>query len=495
MHIVVIPLDERPVNTQIPALVASIGGASISLPPTAALPRFRTPADLDELAGWVREQSQDYEGASLVACIDTLVFGGIIPARITDDSVSQALGRLDLLRTLKAGDPGLRIIATSLVMRASDSYSNQEEPTYWSDYGRELHALGADLHRSLELDIRDELAGPPSPSPVPAQVREDYEGRRLRNHMVNLATLDLVHEGVVSSLAVTADDTAYYSAGSAEQYWIGHWRRALPSLRNMLMYPGADEVGATMTARALVAGAHQPAIAVHCADEEGMLRIPSYENVPMSISVEAQIRACDALPSSGDDADIHLVVHAPGPVNDDWWGSTPEPEPEAAALTASLVRELLASGKRVALADVRYTNGADPVLVEDLLADGTFWSLSAYGGWNTAGNTIGAVLATAVAEYVGSERGELCERARDIALWTRLLDDYLYQTRIRTEYYRSTGGQTAVIEDASALAGLEAEVAEQMRAFIATHPQAPQVELVSARLPWQRPFEVAVTLR
>ncbi|ETJ40855.1 hypothetical protein Q604_UNBC05221G0002, partial [human gut metagenome] len=30
MHIVVIPLDERPVNTQIPALVASIGGASIS---------------------------------------------------------------------------------------------------------------------------------------------------------------------------------------------------------------------------------------------------------------------------------------------------------------------------------------------------------------------------------------------------------------------------------------------------------------------------------
>lgn len=34
-----------------------------------------------------------------------------------------------------------------------------------------------------------------------------------------------------------------------------------------------------------------------------------------------------------------------------------------------------------------------------------------------------------------------------------------------------------------------------MRAFIATHPQAPQVELVSARLPWQRPFEVAVTLR
>ncbi|QPL04646.1 MULTISPECIES: DUF4127 family protein [Actinomyces] len=495
MHIVVIPLDERPVNTQIPALVASIGGASISLPPAAALPCFRTPADLDQLAGWVGQQARAHEEACLVVCTDTLVFGGIIPARINNDPLNQALGRLDLLRGFKSQHPRLRIIATSLVMRTSDTYSNQEEPTYWSEFGREFQALGADLHRSLELDIRDELVGPPAPSPVPAEVREDYEGRRLRNHMVNLAALDLVHEGVISALAVTADDTAYYSAGSAEQYWIGHWRRALPSLQDVLMYPGADEVGATMTARALVAGTHQPSVSVHCADEEGMLRIPSYENVPLSTSVEAQIRACDALPSTEQDADIHFVVHAPGTVDDDWWGSTPRPEPEAAALTARLVRDLLAAGKRVALADVRYTNGADPVLVKDLLADGTFWSLSAYGGWNTAGNTIGTVLATAVAEHVGTERGELDERARDIALWTRLLDDYLYQTRIRTDYYHSTGGRTAVIEDEETLTRIEAEVAATMREFIQAQPQAPGITLVSAALPWRRPFEVRVALR
>lgn len=494
MHILVIPLDERPVNTQIPALVASTAGASLALPPASALPRFRTQADLDELAAWTRQQTAAHPGASLVVCTDTLVFGGIIPARITDDPLGAALARLGLLRDLTQRDKDLRIIATSLVMRASDSYSNQEEPLYWSEYGRELHALGGDLHRSLELDFRDELAEEPPATSVPQAVREDYTGRRLRNHMINLATLDLVHEGVISSLAVTADDTAYYSAGSAEQYWIGHWRRTIPSLAGVLMYPGADEVGATMTARALVAGTNRPRVRVHCADADGMDRIPSYENVPLRTSVEAQILACDAIPCP-DEADIHLVIHAPGFDNDDWWGGDPHLSPQAASATASLVRELLDSGARVALGDVRLTNGADPLLVEDLLSDGTFWKLSAYGGWNTAGNTIGAALATAVAEFVGLHRGTLNARARAVALWTRLLDDYLYQTRIRSDYFRATGGDTARIEDPARLAEVEREVSERMSTFIAAHPDAPRVEFAGARLPWRRPFEVAVSLR
>lgn len=497
MHILVVPLDERPVNTQLPLQVASVGGASISLPPASALPSFRSSADAAALACWMRQGVADHRGASLVVCTDTLVYGGIIPARITHEDLAVSVDRLALLRDLKAADPAVRIIATSLVMRASDSYSNQEEPEYWSRFGRELHALGADLHRSLEMDLRAELAEDAVPAPVPDDVLEDYAGRRLRNHVLNLAALSLVHEGVISDLAITADDTAYYSAGSAEQRWIAHWRRAVPSLGAVLMYPGADEVGATMTARALVAQGHHPRVSVHCADPEGMLRVPAYENVPLVESVRAQARACDATPVAEDAvADLALVVHAPGADNDDWWGGTPTCAPAQALDTARLVRDLLAQGRVVALADVRFTNGADPALVDNLLADGTFWRLAAYGGWNTAGNTTGGVLATAVASWVGHQRGTFSQHASDLALWTRLLDDYLYQTRLRTDYYARTGGDTGFLAG-ERLAATETWLTQEVRAFMASLQAggAPQAELVEAHLPWHRPFEIGLRLR
>ncbi|MCL3776613.1 MULTISPECIES: DUF4127 family protein [unclassified Actinomyces] len=496
MHIVVIPLDERPVNTQIPALVAAIGGAGASLPAGSLLPSFRRGADLDALAAWLQDIVAQHSGATVVVCADTLVFGGIIPARLTHDSVLRAANHLEVLRHVKSVAPQTRIIASSLVMRASDSYSNQEEPRYWSSYGHELHVLGADLHRSLELDITGELIHHRGAPDVPVPVLEDYTGRRLRNHIINLLCLDLLRDGVLDGLVVTADDTAYYSAGSAEQYWINHWRRAVPSLSGVLMYPGADEVGATMTARALVGERAAPRVTMLCADDEGLLRIPSYENVPLVESASAQIRACGSVRVTDlDDADICLVVHAPGPVNDDWWGSTPHPSPTAAAATAALVRRLLADGRRVALADVRYTNGADPLLVEDLLSDGSFWSLVSFGGWNTAGNTIGAALATAVAEVVGRRDGALDEAARDRALWLRLLDDYLYQTRIRPRYYDDHDGDSSIITDDTGRTAYEAQIAGVMRGFIAEQSSAaPAISLAGASLPWHRPFEVAIEL-
>ncbi len=109
---------------------------------------------------WLRElAAAEGDGVNrLIVCIDTLVHGGIIPARITADSPRVALDRLDLLRELHevraaADTPALVITAASLVMRASDSFSAVEEPEYWSTYGRTLHAFGGALHRALEADL------------------------------------------------------------------------------------------------------------------------------------------------------------------------------------------------------------------------------------------------------------------------------------------------------------------------------------------------------
>src|SRR5690606_564564 len=167
----------------------------------------------------------------------------LIASRTSHDTTRAVLARLDALREVRRRRPELPISAVSLVMRASNSYSAAEEPQYWTEHGKELHALGGDAHRLLgESDILplDEL------TPVPADVVSDYSFRRLRNHTVNLSTLGLVEDGTLDFLAITADDTAPFAAGSAEQVWLRHWMRMLPAGREVLMYPGADEVDAVL---------------------------------------------------------------------------------------------------------------------------------------------------------------------------------------------------------------------------------------------------------
>src|SRR5690625_7129093 len=49
--------------------------------------------------------------------------------------------------------------------------------------------------------------------------------------------------------------------------------------------------------------------------------------------------------------------------------------------------------KLIAIADIAYANGADPVMVPQLLQAFEPHELAGYAGWNTAGNTIGTVVA------------------------------------------------------------------------------------------------------
>ncbi len=55
MRIALVPLDERPVNVDLPRQVAAIAGAELLLPPAEAMPVFRRPADVAALHGWLRE--------------------------------------------------------------------------------------------------------------------------------------------------------------------------------------------------------------------------------------------------------------------------------------------------------------------------------------------------------------------------------------------------------------------------------------------------------
>lgn len=500
-----LPLDERPVNIGLPAGIAAIAGATLVLPPAELLPQLRQPGDADGLGRWLESTAPTTD--AVIASLDMLCYGGLIAARTTADTTLAALTRLEVLRRLHASQPDLPLCAVSLVMRASNSYNPQEEPDYWAQHGMELHRLGALHHRDLLETLGASHDGNAAAlaslrTALPAQIVADFERRRLRNHHVNLEAIALAAEAVIDPLLITADDTAEHSAGSAEQVWLKQWSRVLPIAGEVLMYPGADEVAAVLVARQL--GARfgvTPRFTVECADPPGMQRIAKYENSPMHEAVDRQLRASGSITVTDPEA-MALVVHAPDPERRDHCGMVVETghdgaqsnfdadDAAEASKTADLITRLLAAGREVALADLRYSNGADPLLIEELHRRGILLELVAYGGWNTAGNALGSVVAAAAAIQIGRAAGTYDANAARRVLLHRLIEDFAFMTDAR----RPLNAGVYTFPDRAEEAAAEASIGAGLDATLKRLTGRNDLGITEVRFPWHRSFEVDFTI-
>lgn len=493
MAIAFLPLDERPVNTSLPSAVAAIAGAGLMLPPADLLPQLREPGKADDLGAWFRQATATADAA--VASLDMLCYGGLIAARTSGDTTLTALERLETLRAIRKNHPDLPIAAVSLVMRASDSYNPQEEPDYWAQYGRELHRLGTLHHRDLLVNLgaldtpgnADELAT--LRAKLPAAILADFERRRLRNHHVNLEALALAADGTVDPLMITADDTAEHSGGSVEQIWLDQWARVLPISAEVLMYPGADEVAAVLVARQLATQMDARArFTVETADPEGLARIANYENSPMRVAIERQVKASGAELTEDAEA-MALVIHTSDPRRRDLCGQVPtfdtDDEKDAQA-TLDLIARLIEQGREVALADLRYSNGADPILVEGLAERGLLLKLLAYGGWNTAGNALGSVVAAAAAIQIGRAAGTYDAGEARRLLLHRVIEDYAYQAVAR----RPLNAGILTFQTPNEERAAEASVGAELNAILGRLTGRSDLKVSNINFPWHRSFEI-----
>jgi hypothetical protein len=497
LRIALLPIDERPVNTCLAVDVGAIAGAQIEIPPPDLLPKMRVPGQADLLGSWLLDTAAHPATDAAVVSVDMLVHGGLIAARTTPDLTTSTLARLDILRRLRAARPTLPMSAVSLVTRASDSYSPDEEPAYWEHYGRELHRYGTALHRAFEAEHSDGSLGPLQheidhlDGLIPAAVRTDFQTRRLRNHIINLECLRLLADGVIDPLLITADDTATHSSGSLEQTWLRHWSRAIPRVGHLLMYPGADEVDAVLTARAITDFHRQEvSFAVACYTPDGLHRVAKYENQPVGVSVDRQIAAAGAHLAVDGKPDIRLIVHPPDPNGGDWFGGRPVDDPVAVVGTVALVKRSIDSGAKVTLADVRYGNGSDPLLVHALQDEGLLRSLTAYAGWNTAGNTIGTTVAVGVCAVIGQRTGTYDDIAARRLLLHRVLEDHYYQTIIRTQLAATNENYRPGLLTPAVQSAYLAEVTDALNLALKTLAQCEEWEVRDVALPWNRIFEI-----
>ena len=495
-----VPLDDRPCTRDFPARVAPLLGQTVERPPDDLLGTYTRAGQPEPLLAWLAERLPQAEGAIL--SLDMLLFGGLVASRALDRTVERTRQTLDTLRELLEAAPG-KVDLFSILMRVP--------PFCTSDSDRRFS------DRLLAFSAAAARAGP-HPNPltrlrlatlrrrIPTDFLARYRETRQRNHAVNVEALAWARDGVVDFALVGMDDSKTEGFNITE-------RAALEPLlvagRSDLL-PGADEVALLLMARrALVASKQALRLGVHFSPPGFGERVTRYEDRPVRALVEAHARVLGLSIVEGP-ADIELFVNgcARGQLEAATQILSPRPSARHRALARDIADATQSDGI-VAVADLGYANGGDRAFLAALGEAVELPHLGAFAAWNTAGNTVGTVLAHAVLRALQLRNpgvdGRAAEHAHQRFLLERFLDDTLYQSEVRSDIGRHLALERVNIYALGARhADVEARVARRLGApadaFFARHFQGRlshgwRIEgplRLRARLPWPRIFEVDV---
>lgn len=467
-----IPLDDRAVNYECLLLLGQAAGLSVLLPPKAWLGTPWRIGQTVRLSAWLREAAAQAD--AIIVAVDTLGYGGLVNARRSADSLADVLSRLELLRELKQARPALTILAYSILMRINRDNHAEEEKAYWSTYGARIFRLSVleDRRRMGVATADEEAEAARLSAAIPTEILADYRAGRARNHAVNLAMVRWVAEGVFDYLIIPQDDTVEYGWNIAEARALRQLVLQLGLADHVSIYPGADETGMLLLARyaASRAGFH-PRVWLRPSGAGVDRVITAFEDRPMTELVKAHLGPLGGvLVDSAERADLALYLNGPAEVQgngpdqyavllrEEAIAALPEAarqamldyrrQPQVAVTLREMysvrrdlpefVRSLaldLAAGRSCAVADVAYVNAGDVALGDLLLSGVEVSQLAGYAGWNTAGNTLGSVLAQAVVRHLqrlhGASGEALAAHAR--LLFLRLVEDLLFMGRLRTQ--------------------------------------------------------------
>lgn len=433
MKIIYIPLDERPCNRVYPQQIAGLGNqVELITPSIALLGAKKQPADCEALWQFLDNNAADAD--AMVLSVEMLFYGGLLPSRIHYLSTADVAESVARLRGLRSKAPQLKIYASNLIMRTPQYNSSDEEPDYYADYGQALFRRAFLRNKKDRLGLSQEEQEELQGIHIPQAFIDDYETRRAFNLNVNKLIIDLVAEGIIDFLSIPQDDSAPFGYTALDQQAVVKHIADARLAQKVHMYPGADEVGASLIARAYnQLRGERPSIYPLYASALGPQLVPLYEDRPIHESVKAHIRVTGSLVAeTATAADIVLAVNTPGQVMQEAPQQGERDITYASfrnvAVFCEQIAALLAAGKCVAVADSAYANGGDLELIRFLDEMGLLDKISGYMGWNTNCNTLGTVIATAIFARQDSDAYKIKQH-----IYLHLLEDVCYQAVVRKQ--------------------------------------------------------------
>ena len=269
-----------------------------------------------------------------------------------------------------------------------------------------------------------------------------------------------------------------------------------------MVYPGADEVGFTLLARAFHEYiGEKPHLFVRYSSTLGPELVPLYEDRPMNESLKAHVMAAGfQLVESSDQAEFILAYNTPGKVMEESWDQLTGKDItyDSYRHLLTFVQDLgkdLAAGKKVALCDSAFANGGELELVQLLDETQLLDGLMSYKAWNTNCNSLGSSLAA-----LAFCRGNYDERKVQENLLHNLFEDLFYQALIRMTITREVLPDLGLTyfdlqDQSSKIAQLVQEQMLTLAQQELRHSFSEDYAITRLAFPWKRMFEIQCEIK
>ncbi|MDO4528651.1 MAG: DUF4127 family protein, partial [bacterium] len=429
-----VPLDNRPVCLAYPVQTMEAAGWEVKTPPWEYIAGMEHGGDPDALFDWLLDNAD--ESLAMVVSSDALIYGGLVDSRTHNIPLDVLKARADRLVELKKDFGDQLVYVFTTIMRSPKMSAAPIEPAYYKDWGPQLFRLGEleDKREAKEIGGREMRELRKLRNAIPQEILADMYTRRGNNIKATELLLHGVESGDFDYLLIGRDDTASYSQAHREARDMDILVNELPKER-IRFFAGADQLGLLLLSRASNRLQYEvPLVQIVYAPGKGGATVPTYEDNTVTMSARQHVYAAGGVPIMGyKRADLLLAINTPkdgvtleasNAAND--YMVTPEVES-----FTKLLEAVVKDGKAVAVADIKYSNGAENALVSNIFANGLEYKLAAYSGWNTAGNSIGFALAQGVMHNLYSDAG------KEKLLQVRYLDDWAYQANVRMDVYRN----------------------------------------------------------
>lgn len=491
--IVYLPLDERPCNYNYPYWLSKCSkGYQFYRPSKAILGNKKTPAIYENVKRFLLEKCKTAD--ILIISLETLIYGGLLFSRLHDYSAEILIDRLRLIEQLKKNNPSLKIYAFSLILRCPSCNTDDEEPDYYGECGEAIFNTGVLKHKYLLslIDKEEYEQGISKLKNITKNWLIDFEKRRETNLKVITYFLENYYN-LCEFFVIPQDDSNPYGYTTMDREKV---KKIIKELGlDVPIYPGADEVGCVLLARALKDDKKiEPSINIVFPKPECQNVIPIFEDRPVYLSLKDQLKVV-GFHVDDKKANVSLFMNYPTRemVN---MGSIPSigyEERDIDSFIQKIVNDVK-NKKQVILSDGAYGNGGEELFLVKLQSKISLFEISSYAGWNTSSNAMGTALALGMINFLFGKT----EKSNEF-IAQRIYEDIGYMGKVRWHIWHDVVQNYGYCYDfVGAKNGIIAKITlNEINSYAKkTFPEVfKKYKISHLEFPWKRIFEVDLRIK